>query len=51
MTTKKIFFSTFFKKIINGTDIPLLIVKSKLKKIKNNKERIEGYDLTMPIPG
>ena len=41
----------FFKKIINGTDIPLLIVKSKLKKIKNNKERIEGYDLTMPIPG
>ena len=41
----------FFKKISNGTDIPLLIVKSKLKKIKNNKERIEGYDLTMPIPG
>lgn len=41
----------FFKKMINGSDIPLLIVKSKLKKIKNNTERIKGYDLSMPIPG
>ena len=41
----------FFKKIINGTDIPLFIVKSKLKKIKNKKEPMQGYDLTLPIPG
>lgn len=41
----------FFKKMINETDIPLFIVKSKLKKIKNKSERITGYDLTLPIPG
>lgn len=41
----------FFKKMINGTDIPLLIVKSKLKRIKNKTERIANYDVTMPIPG
>lgn len=41
----------FFKKMINGTDIPLFIVKSKLKKIQNKTERIRGYDLTLPIPG
>lgn len=41
----------FFKKMINGTDIPLLIVKSKLKRINNKTERITNYDLTMPIPG
>lgn len=41
----------FFKKMINGTDIPLFIVKSKLKKIQNNGEKITGYDLTLPIPG
>lgn len=41
----------FFKKIINGTDIPLLVVKSKLKRIKNNTESLAGYDLTMPISG
>jgi len=41
----------FFKKIINGTDVPLLIVKSKLKRIKNNPESFDGYDVSMPIPG
>ena len=41
----------FFKKMINGTDVPLLIVKSKLKNIKNNSEPLAGYDLTLPIPG
>lgn len=41
----------FFKKIINATDIPLLIVKSKLKKIKNKTDRINSYDITLPIPG
>ena len=41
----------FFKKIINGTDIPLLVVKSKLKRIKNNTESLAGYDLTIPISG
>ena len=41
----------FFKKMINNSDIPLLIVKSKLKKINSNTERITNYDLTMPIPG
>ena len=41
----------FFKKMINGTEIPLLIVKSKLKRIKNNTERIANYDVSMPIPG
>ena len=41
----------FFKKIINGTDCPLFIVKSKLKKIKNKPEPNVGYDLTLPIPG
>lgn len=41
----------FFKKMINGTDIPLLIVKSKLKRIKNNTEIIVNYDVSMPIPG
>lgn len=41
----------FFKKMINGTDVPLLIVKSKLNRIKNNTEPAMGYDLTMPIPG
>ena len=43
----------FFKKMINGSDIPLFIVKSKCKKIKikNKKEHTIGYDLTMQIPG
>ncbi|WP_027378090.1 universal stress protein [Kaistella palustris] len=41
----------FFKKMINRTDIPLFIVKSKLKKIKNNTERLTGYDVTLPVPG
>ena len=41
----------FFKKMINGTDIPLLIVKSKLNRIKNKTENRMGYDFTMPIPG
>ncbi len=41
----------FFKKMINGTDIPLLIVKSKLKRINNKTERISNYDVSMPIPG
>ena len=41
----------FFKKMINSTDIPLLIVKSKLDRLKNNTDRDMGYDLTMPIPG
>ncbi|WP_313503270.1 universal stress protein [Kaistella carnis] len=41
----------FFKKMINGTDVPLMIVKAKLKNIKNNSESVAGYDLTLPIPG
>ncbi|WP_185145830.1 universal stress protein [Chryseobacterium sp. SNU WT5] len=41
----------FFKKMINNTDVPLFIVKSKLNKIKNNPEEMTGYDLTLPIPG
>ena len=41
----------FFKKMINGTDIPLLIVKSKLVTINNKPEDLMGYDITMPIPG
>ena len=41
----------FFKKMINGTDIPLLIVKSKLDRIKDKTEKLTGYDLSMPIPG
>ncbi|WP_226065013.1 universal stress protein [Kaistella polysaccharea] len=39
----------FFKKIINGTDVPLFIVKSKVAKIDN--EPILGYDVTLPVPG
>ena len=41
----------FFKKMINGTDIPLLIVKSKLDRINYKPEDLMGYDITMPIPG
>ncbi len=41
----------FFKKIINKTDIPLLIVKSKLKRIQDKNELPAGYDMTLPIPG
>lgn len=41
----------FFKKMINGTAIPLFIVKSKLKKIKNKTETVSGYDLTLPVLG
>ena len=41
----------FFKKMINSTNIPLLIVKSKVDRLKNNTDRDMGYDLTMPIPG
>ena len=41
----------FFKKMINETEVPLFIVKSKLKKIKTKTETISNYDLTMPIPG
>ncbi len=41
----------FFKKVINGTDIPLFFVKSKLKKIKNNTEPLTSYDVTLPVPG
>ena len=41
----------FFKKMINKSDIPLLIVKSKLKKMNSKTERLANYDLTMPIPG
>lgn len=41
----------FFKKIINSTDIPLLFVKSKLKRIKYDSTSLENYDLTLPIPG
>ena len=41
----------FFKKMINGTDIPLLIVKSKLARINKKPEDLMGYDITMPIPG
>ncbi|QOW09214.1 universal stress protein [Kaistella flava (ex Peng et al. 2021)] len=41
----------FFKKMINGTTIPLFIVKSKLKKIKNKTEAVSGYDLTIPALG
>jgi len=41
----------FFKKMINKTDIPLLIVKSKLKRIENNPDQPSGFDITLPIPG
>lgn len=41
----------FFKKMINKSDIPLFIVKSKLNKLNNKNERMAGYDLTLPIPG
>lgn len=41
----------FFKKIINGTDIPLFIVKSKLKRINNKTDQLSGYDLTLPALG
>lgn len=41
----------FFKKMINGTAIPLFIVKSKLKKIENKTETVSGYDLTLPVLG
>ena len=41
----------FFKKMINGTNIPLLIVKSKLDRINNKQDDMMGYDMTMPIPG
>ena len=39
----------FFKKIINGTDVPLFIVKSKVAKI--DQEPLSGYDVTMPVLG
>lgn len=42
--------NNFFKKMINGTDIPLFIVKSKLKKY-DTAEQINSYDFTLPIPG
>lgn len=41
----------FFKKMINGTNIPLLIVKSKLNRINDKQDDTMGYDMTMPIPG
>ena len=41
----------FFKKMINGTNIPLLIVKSKLDRINDKQDDTMGYDMTMPIPG
>jgi nucleotide-binding universal stress UspA family protein len=41
----------FFKKMINGTNIPLLIVKSKLDRINVKQDDTMGYDMTMPIPG
>ncbi len=41
----------FFKKIINKTNIPLFIVKSKLKRLQSEPENTSGYDLTLPIPG
>ena len=41
----------FFKKIINKTNVPLFIVKSKLKRLETEPEIKDGYDLTLPIPG
>jgi nucleotide-binding universal stress UspA family protein len=41
----------FFKKMINNTNIPLFIVKSKLKKVEDESEQTGGFDLTLPIPG
>ena len=41
----------FFKKMINKTDIPLLFVKSKLKKITQSDVPLQNYDVTLPIPG
>lgn len=41
----------FFKKIINKTNVPLFIVKSKLKRLEPEPEIKGGYDLTLPIPG
>ena len=39
----------FFKKIINGTDVPLFIVKIKGAKI--DETPLSGYDVTLPFPG
>lgn len=41
----------FFKKIINKTNVPLFIVKSKLKRLEPEPEIKGGYDLTLPILG
>lgn len=39
----------FFRKIINGTNVPLLIVKPKL--LKDREEDIAGFDVTLPVHG
>ncbi len=39
----------FFKKVINGTKVPLLIVKPKL--IKDSDTPLTGYDLSLPVHG
>lgn len=43
--------ANFFKKIINKTDVPLLIVKPKIDPTENSRESMTNYDITMPIPG
>jgi len=39
----------FFKKMINGTDVPLFIVKTKGERI--SEEPLTGFDVTLPFPG
>ena len=48
---KSVIAENFFKKIINKTEIPLLIVKSRFKRIRNQEETQTVYDLTLAIPG
>ncbi|SFI61525.1 Nucleotide-binding universal stress protein, UspA family [Kaistella treverensis] len=39
----------FFKKMINGTDVPLFIVKTRGERI--SEEPLTGFDVTLPFPG
>lgn len=48
---KSLFSENFFKKIINGTDIPLLFLKNKYLQNNSNKVLLKGIDITLPHPG
>ncbi|MCJ8498022.1 universal stress protein [Chryseobacterium salipaludis] len=43
----------FFKKIMNGTRVPLLVVKSRLLRAHDTEPDNDaaGFDMTMPVPG